>query len=387
MRCRVLLVLVFVALIPSSPAAGPPHDEAILERFTIAGDGDHLIVPVTIKGRSYPFILDTGCTWTIYDKSLRHLLGTRLEQVELKGAHSTAEVERYPAPPAAVGKLPFPKRASVLLYDFAPHRRAAGRDIRGLLGMDFFQHHIIRIDFDAGLLTFYKRIRPEGQRLFLYGDRVRDVPYVDVAVGTELPEEFIVDTGCIGEGVLGPALFKVLSRSGKLKKIGESRGWALEEFTTDKGRLAKLKIGPFEHQGAFLDSGVKNLLGLGVLSRYRVTFDFPRKILYLRKGKNFARPSRTNRSGLCIHRPAGVTVIKYVEAKSAAAKAGIKPGDVLVSIGELQADRARLHTLWLRLSEAGKTVPLTLKRNGKPFTVQVHLASDVPITARAKGTR
>ena len=37
-------------------------------------------------------------------------------------------------------------------------RKAAGRDIYGILGMDFLRKHVVRIDFDAGKMTFLKEV-------------------------------------------------------------------------------------------------------------------------------------------------------------------------------------------------------------------------------------
>jgi len=47
---------------------------------------DAVLLPVTIEGKSYSFLFDTGTTFTIFDKSLEHLLGAPL-QIQQKLKH------------------------------------------------------------------------------------------------------------------------------------------------------------------------------------------------------------------------------------------------------------------------------------------------------------
>jgi hypothetical protein len=249
--------------------------------------------------------------------------------------------------------------------------------------MDFLKRYVVRIDFDAGVLTFQKGLgHEEGQPLRLHSGEIDDVPYVDADVCEScLPEPFEVDTGDGCEGDLGAALFAALCQLGKLKRVGQCRCWALKEYTIPEGQLGRLKIGALEHQGLIFTSGRASRLGLGFLSRYQVTLDFLGGWLYLRERKDFDHPSYRNRSGLHLHRLAGTTVVESVDADGPAAKAGIKVGDIVVSIGTLQAEGTRLFTLGQRLSPPGETVPITLKRGDKQLTVSVHLASD-PMTSR-----
>jgi hypothetical protein len=372
------LVVALFGLTSSLLAAAPPTSVEVLERFAVHGDGDFLIVPVTIKGKVYRFILDTGCSSTVYDSSLRPLLGPHIDRIEIKGAQSTAELERYAAPAAFVGKLPLPQTEPAMVYDLRSAYHCAGVDVCGCLGMDFLKQHVVRIDFDAGLLIFQKGIGHEqGQPLRLHSGEITDVPYVNADVcDSSPPEPFEVDTGDGGEGTLGADLFTALCQLGKLKRVGQCRCWALKEHTAQEGQLVRLKLGSLEHQGLIFSSGRDSRLGLGFLSRYRVTFDFPAGFLYLCKRKDFDHPSYRNRSGLHLHRAGGETVVESVDPDSPADKAGVKPDDILLSIGTLQADGARLFTLRQHLCSAGQTVPITLKRGDKQLKVFVQLEAD-----------
>src|SRR5690242_8654186 len=65
------------------PAAEQPADTTINR---IAGRGGHLIVNLRLdNGDSLPFIVDTGSTGTVFDKSFESKLGKRLGKQTLSG--------------------------------------------------------------------------------------------------------------------------------------------------------------------------------------------------------------------------------------------------------------------------------------------------------------
>jgi S1-C subfamily serine protease len=119
-----------------------------------------------------------------------------------------------------------------------------------------------------------------------------------------------------------------------------------------------------------------SLLGLDILTRYVVTFDFPHQAIYLKKGRQFDRTIRYDRSGLWVRRVKGQTGVASVTDGSAAAKAGILPGDVLLQIDREQIKDMTLFTLRDRLCEEGKKIHLTIRRGEKQMDVPVVLSSD-----------
>src|SRR5262245_4197654 len=79
--------------------------ERVLQEFDVFKDGDLLLVPVTLKGKEFLFALDTGSTLTVYDSSLKPLLG--LPKGSGKGTTPDGDVTLplYDPPPAALGRL------------------------------------------------------------------------------------------------------------------------------------------------------------------------------------------------------------------------------------------------------------------------------------------
>jgi hypothetical protein len=392
MRLAIGLLTLALAALPAWLPAEPPQTAIeVLERFTVAGDGDFLIVPVTLKGKQYPFLVDTGSSTVVYDISLRPLLGRRLASDEYLGAEKKVTLQRFEAPEAFVGKLPLPRDEAVPVFDFTPLREGCGQDLRGCLGMSFLMRYVLRIDFDAGTLSLGRGVGPEeAQALPLHAEPVTRLPSVDVDVcGSGPPARLVVDTGCVrtDAGAVEADFFDLLRQTGKLEETGRSLGHSLGHTGWfAQGRLARLRLGPFEHRGVALHSSQTGRLGLGFWSRYRVTLDFPGGRLYLRKGKHFDRPERINRSGLGLCRREGKTLVEAVDPQGPAARAGVKAGDAVVAVAGMQADQARLFALRCRLCADGTTLPLTLQRDGRVHEVTLRLGPGEPApTARAAG--
>jgi hypothetical protein len=374
--------------LPASWAAAPPGISVdVLERFAVDRDGGFLIVPVTIKGKSYPFMVDTGCTQTVYDDALEHLVGGMAGSAWVATPEKNILVYYYRAPDAYLGKLPL-CRGTVSVLDLSVFRRYSHKDIRGILGMDFLRHYIVHIDFDAGTLAIQKRLGPDpGAPLPLQFDR-KSLPGVDADVaGKEWPDRFTLDTGYSrGVATVEADLFDSLVSARMLKVTGKARFVSPgHDGTRQFGRLYRMKIGSFVlRQLDVTSTSGESRLGLGFLKRYQVTLDFPGRRIYLRKGKRFDQLAARDVTGLDLHRRGSQTIVREVRDKSPAASAGIKAGDELLMIGEVQAIRTPLLTLQQELCSFLDTVPITLKRNGKTVMVSMLLWGDQRDTGPAK---
>ncbi len=355
--------------------AQPADAEEVIERFSIPKDSYWILLPVAIKGKRYRLILDTGAYCIAYDKPLWSLLGKPKAVGEFE-ENITAPF--FDPPDARLGKFTLPKDSLVMGDDLKDLREDCGEDIHGLLGMDFLKRHIFRMDLDRGEIVFLRKVGPDpGQRLAVKLKPI--LPRVRINIpGLKEPEEFILDTGWPrgggGDGgVLRKATFEALVKSGKLIPGGNTRGLAGRQSCY--GWLDALPFAGNTYKNLrFNDSREYSFLGLDVLSRYVVTFDFPHQAIYLKKGRQFDKPYRYDRSGLNVRRVKGQTVVASVIDGSAAAKAGIIPGDVLLQIDKEQINGMTLYTLRDRLSDEGKKIVLTVRRGAKQFDVPVALS-------------
>jgi hypothetical protein len=355
--------------------------EVVIERFSIPKDSYWILLPVAIKEKRYRLLLDTGSSCTAYDKPLWSLLGEPKALVEF------AEVKNittpfFDPPDARLGKLTLPKDSLVMGDDMKEMHEDFGEDVHGLLGTNFLKRHIFRIDFDRGEIVFLRKAGPDpGQRLAV--TLKHDLPYVRINLpGLKEPEEFILDTGYAragggSGGILRKATFEALIKSGKLLPGGNIPICVgARKQMSRYGWLDALTFAGDTHKNlVFNDSRESSFLGLDVLSRYVVTFDFPHQAIYLKKGRQFDQPYRYDRSGLSVRCVKGQTVVASVADGSAAAKGGILPGDVLLQIDKEPINGMTLFTLRDRLRDEGKKIVLTVRREAKQFDVPVALST------------
>jgi hypothetical protein len=375
MRFLIGLTVLLGALLIGAAGAQPPPlpvvDDVVLERFTVACAGDPLIVPVTLQGKTYPFVLDTGASVTMYDTSLKPLLGSPVGRTKVQGLVAVTTLEEFSPPEAFLGRLPLPKDQTVLTFDFRPLRERGGFDVRGVLGMDFLENYVVAIDFDRGSLTFRRQVgnpRDLGQALSI--SRRPDIPCLLLDIpGAGGVEAFRIDTGHTTEcsGSLDTNLFRRLVKAGVVRDVtlgGVSVTASGKDLKVD-GRTQNFSIGPFQHRNLLFSSPASgNWLGLAYWSRYKVTLDFPGLTLYLKPGAHFDRLDQPDRSGFDFARCDDGTVVERVEKGSPAAQAGIEPGDVLKSVAGIPVDQGSLFPIRRLLRQQGQSIKVKV-RHGK----------------------
>ncbi len=357
-----------------APAAVRGDDDPnVIEVFQVATNGDWLIVPVAIDGREYEFIIDTGATCCVVDTTLRSRLTPTGKVGRVNG---TNRFEVLGLSAASVGTSCLPVEADVVCVDFSNSRKATGHDVRGILGMNFLQRHVFRIDFDLGTLSILRSgPTPTGDGLRLsYGDR--GCPTIEVQIRDGVATTFGIDTGMIGPGRIDRDEFEALDRDGLLSVVGGSTiGVTLfGNETRRNGLLHQLRVGDFAHEYLRFNQSRKNLLGLDFLSRHVVTFDFPNDRLYLSEGKRFGERARFDASGLVLIRDAGDTIVERTCKGSPSREAGIKNGTRLIEIDGMRVDEMTLFELERLLELDGRRIQLVVKGDDGPQTVELLLA-------------
>jgi hypothetical protein len=376
-----LLPATFTFLLVAAAEPKPAgEDKLVVEQFDVARDGDLLLLPVTLKGKKYLFLVDTGTTLNLYDASLP--LGKPKAEDTADGGDGPVTVPLFDPPDARVGCLSLRSPEPVCGLNLRQLREASGQDIYGILGMSFLHRHVVRIDFDAGKLAFLTGAGPDpGVAVPLTLSRI-GAPLVSAEVAGWGREKFTVDTGWSGEGSgsLRRDLFRSLLQKEDLKVVGREGSLS----TTGPGRWCRLgqpkgvAVGPFQVPGPVLGEGDTSRLGLGYLLRYTVTFDFPKKVMYMKKGKRFGGPERCNKTGLHLTRSGGEAVVLAVDEGTPAEASGLLKGDVVLSLVGKAADRLTLWELSSLLYTSGKEVRIQVQRGDKQIEATLHLAEEKP---------
>jgi hypothetical protein len=307
----------------------------VLEEFDVGKNGDFIIVPITIGQKKYSFVLDTGSNTSMFDQSIRGILGGKIGDVAGETPTGEVTVAIHKSPKASLGHLDFEEEAPVALLDLSSIAPHTGYDVRGLLGMDFLVRHVVRINFDQGKLYFLRSPGDDSGVAIPLIIEEDLKPMVEVTIPAWGKERFRLDTGASGpSGVITKDIFVKLVRNKRLKVIAGGGSLDLAgEHESASGRLDQMRLGQFKHEDMIFGMASANLLGLEYLSRYVVTFDFPNRKMYLKKGERFSAYDELDLSGIDIVRKDGKTVVEEVAGSSPAAEAGIQPKDRIVKIG------------------------------------------------------
>lgn len=301
LRCWVpssLYVAIIVFIIVAQGArAGAADEAAKLQTFSVAKNGQPIIVPVRIGGIEYRFLLDTGSSVTLFSSSLKHLLGkaTRSRKVASQFDGTGKKEMCFQAPRLSLADIPLGGVREVLCCDDAvfseAHKATAGdgQPIQGALGVDAIRALILRIDFDRGELSILPSVpRDSGEEFVI--QYILKVPCARFQGPDGFPELFILDTGFISpiEGSLRCLQFRARLDAGGITLLDDAliklyRG----QQRLRRGRVDRFRFGPFVHRDLLFLEGSHDSVSLRYLSRYVVTFDFPRDRLHLFRGRQF----------------------------------------------------------------------------------------------------
>ena len=322
------------SVVCAQPAV-PVTDRAPGTRVKFRSESLALLVPVSLNGAPRLFFVDTGATMTAVDRSFRDILGVALRTATVRTPDGKAEMDVFKAPPATIAGGPLTGVREVLCLDLSGVRGAVGDDFYGILGMDFLRHRTVRIDFDRGEVLFSATVPDDAGTPIPLEVWPKHPPTVTLAVAGLGDVTFLVDTGSSESGSLDARLSASLLANGGAASAGTTSSQSVVGSSTSRMvRVAEIALGNFRHRRIVFSEGEANVLGLGYLSRYIVTFDFPRKRLYLKRGARFDAPALCDLGGPGIVRSNRSTLISDVDQGSAADFAGLEVGDVIQRVDD-----------------------------------------------------
>jgi len=398
-KFRGLLVLfsgcVLVGAVRSDEPNSAPGPN-VLAQFKIDKSAKEILLPVKLGGKEYLFQLDTGCSTILFDISLRDKLREPKGTCKVKTpAGTVGSSELFDAPRAFLGPLSL--KGTVGVVDLQPISSFHKTRRHGVIGMNFLKDYCVQMDFDKGLVSFLKSkpdrgifsfLRPSTNKHPEWGERISiryesgsGIPHIAAkADGVNL--DFTIDTGYVH--LIGQPDLPVSHSSGALEsrvlnklrsKIhfepGQSvrtTGKGKESFDSDKAAVvSRFSIGALEYKDAVFREGGESVLGMPFLSRHLVTFDFPNRKIYLKKGKYFDKPTALflSRSdlGFTLRRRQNDIFVSDVDPNGPAYAKGMRQQDVVIRVDNVDVASHSLSELWPLLSQKDKEeLTITIKR-------------------------
>jgi hypothetical protein len=409
-----LLSLIIIACFPLILQAQKTLGFALEEgrnkvRIPIEINNNLVVIPVVVNGQlPLKFILDTGVrTAILTEKVFSDILNlTYTRKYIVGGPGGQKFVQAYVTnnvsldlPPGVHGEG---HALLVLEEDYLELRNYLGADVQGILGYELFSRFIVTIDYDKKelILTRPDKFRPKKRWEKLKISVEDTKPYIVTRVNmrdtTTVKVKLMIDSGASHGLILEPDSNDTIRVPNV--HVNSIIGRGLGGVITGKiGRIGAVDLGKFDVKNvianfpdpnSYMDTlkmsrvvSRNGAIGGEILSRFKVTFDFPREYLYLKKNSSFKKKFFYNMSGLTL-KAKGARLQNFeitdVREKSPAQEAGIQPGDLVIAINGLLTSDLDLNQLNAFFNlKPGKRIILDLDRDGRRIRKEFRLASQI----------
>jgi hypothetical protein len=355
-----------------------------------------------------PLVLDTGAGNLALDAALARWLGIAGRGDTL----AAISLAQSPLPRLSLGNFGANGVSPVLTVDAEVVRRVTERPVLGLVGESVLERLAVCIDYRASRLALVPAARTDGARSGaeavrasraalrgVIGGGAVAVPFllagdgkilVEVRLSNPRPPRFsgplllIVDTGATKCVLFEERLSAGVAHSGEWAYLrGLSAPTLMGEARADIARVPGVELGTAERpirlrdldvvviRSALRDvlsravgRDVDGLLGYSFLKHYRVTIDYPRRVLWLRREVPDWDDRRFEYShvGLQLERRDGAARVVAIARGSPAELAGIAAGDEVVAIDGESAAGLDIVALSRRLEgEPGSAVEIAVR--------------------------
>ena len=366
-----------------------------------------IVVPVVLNGAlPLKFILDTGVrTAILTEKTFTDILNLAYSRkYTISGPGGEQIIDAYITNNVSLELPGVTGRGHALLVlgqDYLELRNYLGTDVHGILGYELFSRFIIEVNYEKRMLTLSVPSRFKKKRKFQsIPIKIEDTkPYVTTSIvladGTQLTAKLLVDSGASHGLMLEPTSDPRIQvpDSAVSSIIGRGLGG---EITGKVGRIKSLKLGTYDIKNAIanfpdpnsyfdslkLGATARNgAIGGEVLSRFTVIFNFPTEEIYLKKNSSFKKKFHYNLSGLTVKAKGSrlnVFEIMEVRQRSVADRAGLKAGDLIVSINGISAKTLELNSINGMINHRpGKKLNMVVDRKGQQIRLSFELADQI----------
>ncbi len=346
--------------LPPSDIELPTGQDNVEVPFRLTAD-DRILIPLTIDGRkTIEAEFDSGGSLIVQPAVLAAMglasSGRAKQSGGGEGATSSAEGRLTTI---SLGDAQI-KKPAFQSYAFAPDEPD-----RGLVGLEVLQRFVVRFDFDRRVMTLTNpaAFRNEGNGAVIPFHFESNQPEIRGSIDG-IAGVFEIDTGAAGSLLLIAPFarrYDLLHRYGadlpySGTAVAATRGAFARRrtetvsFDGEDGRAAEVVRRPvtrisMQTSGFDADRNVSANIGLGILKRFNLTFNYARQQLTLERNRLYGQEDVANRTGFRLRRLGSVWVVTAVWPGTPAAEAGLKIDDVVSSVdgkGPEQLDPASL---------------------------------------------
>ncbi len=403
---------------------------------------NHIImVPVKLNGEPLTFILDTGVKETMLFGAVDSTLLRNVSSYSFQGLGINQGIKGLLSLNNVLvlgdSMLIDSNHDLYVITDSTINlSKNIGIPIHGILGSNFFQNHIVRIDYIRKRLHVFKSLDDLDKDLRKYTavklDLVKDRPFVDINIssGGKLFEHsrMLVDLGnsdplmifpstLKGYKILEPYVYEYLGQGFNGNIYGKRN--RIEGVTLAEWNFKRLFVSypdSASYSSRRLIERRVGSIGNQMMARFDVIFNYADSIMYLRKNKMYREPFNIDMSGLEVRhvgfswlksrtgvKPFGTTsnegqtinlsndvlyqielvpsyVVHHVREGSPAYIAGVRVGDVIDKVNGKQSGKMTLEGIKGKLQTRDQYgISLDVKRGERIFKFRFKLVDPIPL--------
>lgn len=304
--------------VPGAPGASASAPEprtaaapAAPVMIPFAFDKGQIVVEVTL-GASGPlrFLLDTGTDPSIINLSTAEGLTLPLGEPSDVGQGAGTgpmQIRRCFLPTLSMGPLSTAALEAAAV-DLSGLSAQFGKRIDGVLGYGFLKDRLFTIDYAARTLVFYTDLTVDRAALFHRGRGRTIVPFEFIgedrtpfarilSVAGSASLRVTIDTGSSGSAAIYDSTAQRLGWQNRIEKAairtneGYRGSFASAVVSVDRLSFAGFDLGPTDvtvplpgsNYGEDGDGTIEGNVGNALLSRFRITFDYPKRILLVER--------------------------------------------------------------------------------------------------------
>ncbi len=299
-RFTVLFLLLSTVLFSQDIDRGGIVQKGYYEEIAFELVHDKIIIPVTINGRNYRFLLDTGAPNLISKRILTELNIAASDSAKIKDANNQSNtMETALIPSINLGSIER-KDNLVLVSDLDNHFILKCYKFDGFIGSNFFTNSILKIDLNNKKIIVTDDIKKLEQhskpsKLKLVGGQ--NAPYIKISFANnkrKATEELLVDTGMDGFYEMSNRAYGIFSKENIFEELSRSNGGGtiglfgptpMKEQVLSKSKAIKVNDTTFENLIFTTTDDDNSRLGFDLLKYGTMVLDFRNKNFYFEADK------------------------------------------------------------------------------------------------------
>ena len=359
---------------------------------------NRIYLPVKVNGsRPLTFILDTGASLSALNLKRARETGLRLrdlgEQINVGAGEGRTTVFTSKDVALRVAESEFTAK-EVLVTPLDELETLIGRPVDGILGYEFLSRYVVEVNYAARTATIH------DQQTYQYSGKGEIIPIrvtggqpillARISFGGRDPIEgpFHVDSGMTKAlSFKRPFVDKHQLLAGARNTFPCPSFGVGGEVRCVCGRAQTLRIGNLvisdvvaefsqAATGATANTSSSGLIGGEILRRFTVVFDYVHKRMILEPNEYLTEPYELDMSGTIMiadGRDFKTRKVYRVLAGSPAAEAGLREGDLLVSIEDRPAAEFTLEQIRRMFKQDGRVYALEIKRGEQLLQFRIKL--------------